>query len=406
MLTIKSKYEDVKIFASTIEEDAINQIVGLANSPLGENAHIRIMPDCHSGAGCTIGTTMKITDKVCPNLVGVDIGCGIDVIALNTKIIDFEKLDWVIKTYIPSGRHTHLNSRLSDTFYVSMLSKLKCAASVDINKAAHSVGTLGGGNHFIEIDKDDADNLYLIIHSGSRHLGVEVAQYYQKKAYKELQTPDIDKMKEIIQVLKQQNRQSEIQQTLIDYKASLLNSDKISPSLAYCTGNLMKDYIHDMKIIQTFAMLNRKSIAATILTKLDKALQIEENFSTIHNYIDTENMILRKGAVSAKKGEKIIIPINMRDGSLICVGKGNEDWNYSAPHGAGRLFSRKAAREKFSINDYKSQMEGIYSSSVNKATIDECPMAYKDMSEIVENIKDTVEIEKVIKPVYNFKAST
>ena len=404
MITIKSKYEVVKIFASTIEEDAINQISDLANSPLGENAHIRIMPDCHAGAGCTIGTTMKITDKICPNLVGVDIGCGMEVVALNEKKIDFKNLDWIINTYIPSGRSIHTKQRGSDTFYIKMLSKLNCAADVDIEKAARSIGTLGGGNHFIEVDKDNEDNLYLIVHSGSRHLGVEVAQYYQKKAYKTLCTPDENKIKEIVEILKQQNRQSEISQALIEYKKSLDND--IKPSLAYCEKQLMLDYIHDMRIVQNFALFNRHTIVSEILTRIDEPISVKNQFSTIHNYIDTENMILRKGAVSAKKGERLIIPINMRDGSLICVGKGNEDWNYSAPHGAGRLFSRKAAREKFSINDYKAQMEGIYSSSVNKATIDECPMAYKNMSEIVENIKDTVEIEKVIKPVYNFKAST
>ena len=404
MITIKSKYEDVKIFASTVEEAAINQISDLANSPLGENAHIRIMPDCHAGAGCTIGTTMKITDKVCPNLVGVDIGCGMEVVALNEKKIDFKNLDWIINTYIPSGRSIHTKQRYSDTFYIAMLSKLNCVADVDIEKAARSIGTLGGGNHFIEVDKDNEDNLYLIVHSGSRHLGVEVAQYYQKKAYKTLCAPDEDKIKEIVEILKQQSRQSEISQALIEYKKSLDNA--IKPSLAYCEKQLMLDYIHDMRIVQNFASFNRCAIVSEILTRIDKPISVKNQFSTIHNYIDTRDMILRKGAVSAKKGERLIIPINMRDGSLICVGKGNEDWNYSAPHGAGRLFSRKAAREKFSINDYKAQMEGIYSSSVNKATIDECPMAYKDMSEIVENIKDTVEIEKVIKPVYNFKAST
>ena len=404
MITIKSKYEDVKIFASTVEEEAIKQITELANSLLGENAHIRIMSDCHAGTGCTIGTTMKITDKICPNLVGVDIGCGMEVVALNEKKIDFKNLDWIINTYIPSGRSIHTKQRSSDTFYIAMLSKLNCAADVDIEKAARSIGTLGGGNHFIEVDKDNEDNLYLIVHSGSRHLGVEVAQYYQKKAYKTLCTPDEDKIKEIVEILKQQNRQSEISQALIEYKKSLDND--IKPSLAYCERQLMLDYIHDMRIVQNFALFNRYAIVSEILTRIDEPISVKNQFSTIHNYIDTENMILRKGAVSAKKGERLIIPINMRDGSLICVGKGNEDWNYSAPHGAGRLLSRKAAREKFSINDYKAQMEGIYSSSVNKATIDECPMAYKDMSEIVENIKDTVEIEKVIKPVYNFKAST
>ena len=404
MITINSKYEDIKVFTSTVEEEAINQITELANSPLGENAHIRIMPDCHAGVGCTIGTTMKITDKICPNLVGVDIGCGMEVVALNEKKIDFKNLDWIINTYIPSGRSIHTKQRGSDTFYIAMLSKLNCAADVDIEKAARSIGTLGSGNHFIEVDKDNEDNLYLIVHSGSRHLGVEVAQYYQKKAYKTLCAPDEDKIKEIVEILKQQNRQSEISQALIEYKKSLDNA--IKPSLAYCERQLMLDYIHDMRIVQNFALFNRYTIVSEILTRIDEPISVKNQFSTIHNYIDTRDMILRKGAVSAKKGERLIIPINMRDGSLICVGKGNEDWNYSAPHGAGRLLSRKAAREKFSINDYKAQMEGIYSSSVNKATIDECPMAYKDMSEIVENIKDTVEIEKVIKPVYNFKAST
>lgn len=320
-----------------------------------------------------------------------------DVVRVKERNIDLPTLDNVIRENIPSGfairGEAHTDASNVD------LNKLKCAQFVDITRAQNSVGTLGGGNHFIEVDRDDDGCLYVVIHSGSRHLGVEVANYYQKLAYTKLN----DKTQEIqatIQELKKNGRLSEIQQAIENIKRDLPYVPKY---LAYVEGSDFDNYIHDMKIVQEYASLNRKTMMKIILEHL--GLHEEETFSTIHNYIDTEYMILRKGAVSARNGEKLIIPMNMRDGSLICVGKGNPDWNYSAPHGAGRLMSRSAAKAQFTVEEFEQEMDGIYTTSVNRGTLDECPMAYKSMDDIVDNISDTVDIQAIIKPIYNFKAS-
>lgn len=326
------------------------------------------MPDVHAGKGCTIGTTLTVKDAVVPNVVGVDIGCGMLTVKLNEKRIDLPKLDSFIRQNIPCGRDIRERSHRShgrlDVY------ELLCVKRVDIRRAKESLGTLGGGNHFIEIDKDDEDNLYLVIHTGSRNLGLRVAQYYQNVAYKAC---------------------GGRAQTAIPYE------------LAFLQGDAMQDYLHDMEFMQRFAELNRTIIKEVILDGMK--LHEEESFSTVHNYIDTENMILRKGAVSAQKGERLLIPMNIRDGSLICTGLGNEDWNFSAPHGAGRLMSRKDALSSFTLNAFKKSMDGIFTTSVTADTIDECPMVYKPMEEIIKNIKETVMIEKTIKPIYNFKAS-
>lgn len=398
MIEIKGDYNFAKVFTDNIEEIAIAQIKDLCDQAFTQGSRIRIMPDVHAGAGCTIGTTMTISDKVVPNLVGVDIGCGMETIQISNKEIDFEKLDKLIYRNIPSGcniRKTphNFNEQID-------LSLLKCADKVKLDRAIKSIGTLGGGNHFIEVDKDNDGNLYLVVHSGSRHIGNEVAKYYQEAGFQKLNGNDKDAVEKLIAVYKAQGREKEIQSAIADLKNQVLTN--IPQALSYVSDDLFNDYIYDMKIIQHFATLNRKAIINVILRGM--GFEIADQFTTIHNYIDTDDMILRKGAVSAKLGEKLLIPINMRDGSLICVGKGNKDWNCSAPHGAGRLMSRTEARKSFTVSEFESQMNGIYTTSVSKQTIDECPMAYKNMNDIVNNITPTADIIKIIKPVYNFKA--
>lgn len=397
MKELTGKYASAKVFTDLVEEKALSQINTLLDQEFVKDSKIRIMPDVHAGAGCTIGTTMTITDKVCPNLVGVDIGCGMYVVNLGQTELDLEDLDRFIRNSIPSG----FNIRTEPHKYIGFtrLNKLKCRDHVDIDRARLSLGTLGGGNHFIEVDRDDEGYLYLVIHSGSRHIGLEVAGYYQRLAEEQVCGRDKDSIQKLILELKSQGRHSEIQTELTKLKSSIINIPK---ELAYVSGKLFYDYIYDMKVIQEYANYNRIAMADDILSHIDTH-EIDE-FVTIHNYIDTDDMILRKGAVSAHKDDQLIIPINMRDGSLICVGKGNPDWNYSAPHGAGRLMSRSEARKTFSMDEFSESMSGIYTTSVSEETIDECPMAYKPIESIVNNIGDTIEIKKIIRPIYNFKA--
>lgn len=356
------------------------------------------MPDVHAGAGCTVGTTMTISDKIVPNLVGVDIGCGMETVQIKERHIELQKLDKLIYEKIPSG--FNIREKAHRYFKDINLDKLFCYKHIDINRAEKSMGTLGGGNHFIEVDKDNEGNIYVVVHSGSRHLGLEVANYYQNEGYKVLSGSAQKDIDGLIADLKAKGKRKEIQKSI----ASLRNTKRtnIPKQLAYVSDELFEQYIHDMKIIQEFAMLNRQAMVDEIVKGM--GIHIVDQFITIHNYIDTEAMILRKGAVSARKGEKILIPINMRDGSLICIGKGNDEWNQSAPHGAGRLMSRSVAKQSFTVSEYKKQMEGIYTTSVNRDTLDECPMAYKGMDDIVNNIGDTVIIDRIIKPIYNFKA--
>lgn len=356
------------------------------------------MPDIHAGAGCTIGTTMTITDKIVPNLVGVDIGCGMETIRIKEKHTELQKLDKLIYEKIPSG--FNVREKTHRYFDEINLEDLFCYKHIDPRRAEKSLGTLGGGNHFIEADKDDEGNIYIVVHSGSRHLGLEVANYYQEEGYKSLNGSTKQDIDALIADLKAQGKECDIQKSI----AALKNTKRtnIPRQLAYVSGELFEQYIHDMKIVQRYAELNRQAMMDEIIKGMK--LHVEEQFTTIHNYIDTEAMILRKGAVSAREGEKLLIPINMRDGSLICTGKGNDDWNSSAPHGAGRLMSRSAAKESFTVSEFKNQMQGIYTTSVNKDTLDECPMAYKGMDAIVDNIGDTVDILHIIKPIYNFKA--
>ncbi len=398
MIEIKGRYNEAKIFTDVVDSASIAQVQELCNQEFTTGSRIRLMPDIHAGAGCTIGTTMTIKDKAVPNLVGVDIGCGMETVRIRESHIELQKLDKLIHQKIPSGfsirekAHKYLND-------IDLL-ELYCAKYIDIPRAEKSIGTLGGGNHFIEVDQDEEGNIYVVVHSGSRHLGVEVAKYYQEEGYKVLNHTDDASLELLVAKMKAEGREKEIQKEIKRVKN--LKQTNIPRPLAYVSGELFEQYIHDMKIVQQFAMLNRQAMMDDIVKGMK--LHVEEQFTTIHNYIDTEQMILRKGAVSAKAGEQLLIPINMRDGSLICIGKGNEDWNYSAPHGAGRLMSRGEAKQSFTVSEFKKQMSEVYTTSVSKATLDECPMAYKDMQDILDNIGPTAEVVKIIRPIYNFKA--
>lgn len=397
MIVLRGKYGEAKVFTDVVDSESISQVINLLNQPYVEGSRVRMMPDIHAGAGCTIGTTMSIKDKICPNLVGVDIGCGMETIRIKENHIEPQQLDKLIRRGIPSGfairNRPHRYAEMVD------IEKLYCGKYVDLDRAAKSIGTLGGGNHFIEANRDDDGHIYIVVHSGSRHLGLEIANYYQEAGYKALTTYSKEEIDKVIADLKASGRQNEIQTVLKQMKSK---SSGVPKPLAYVEGALMEQYLHDMKIAQEFAMLNRKAMIDVIVKGL--GIHVEEQFTTIHNYIDTKNMILRKGAVSARAGEKLLIPINMRDGSLVCVGKGNEDWNCSAPHGAGRLMGRSAAKSSFTVSEFKKQMEGIYTTSVGRSTLDECPMAYKRIEDIVDNITPTVDVVTIIKPLYNFKA--
>lgn len=398
MIELKGKYNEAKIFTDIVDEASISQVLLLLNQEFASGSKIRLMPDIHAGAGCTIGTTMTITDKIVPNLVGVDIGCGMETIKIKESYIELQKLDKLIYEKIPSG--FNVREKTHRYFNEINLEDLFCYKYIDPRRAEKSLGTLGGGNHFIEANKDNDGSIYIVVHSGSRHLGLEVANYYQEEGYKSLNGSTKNDIDNLIIELKSQGREREIQKSITALKN--VKRTNIPKQLAYVFDELFEQYIHDMKIVQRYAELNRQAMMDEIIKGMK--IHVIEQFTTIHNYIDTESMILRKGAVSARESEKLLIPINMRDGSLICVGKGNEDWNQSAPHGAGRLMSRSAAKESFTVSEFKNQMSGIYTTSVNKDTLDECPMAYKGMDDIVNNIGDTVDIMQIIKPIYNFKA--
>jgi len=403
MFELKGKYNYCKVYTDIVDNATISQLTNLLNQECMSGLNIRIMSDCHAGSGCVVGTTMTLKDRVIPNLVGVDIGCGMRVIKLKEKRIDLPALDSVIRKYVPSGFGVH-----EEAIAESGADKL-IASGTNIERAMKSLGTLGGGNHFIEVDRADDGSLYLVIHTGSRHLGIEVCKYYQDLAFQKLKEKDAggslrEKSKDLVARYKAEGRKKEISKALEKLKAEH-NATNVSVchELAYVEGLDFLDYIHDMKITQEHAVINRATIAKQIMKHAK--LHAEDEFETIHNYIDTDAMILRKGAVSAKAGEKLIIPLNMRDGALICIGKGNHDWNCSAPHGAGRIMSRSEAKENVSMSEYKKSMEGIFTTCVNRGTIDESPMAYKPAQAIIDNISETVEITDHIMPIYNFKAS-
>ena len=399
MVTIQGLYNTAVCYTPELEDLAAKQIKAVCDQAEFAGCKIRVMPDVHAGKGCTIGTTMTIQDKIVPGMVGVDIGCGMETVELAEQEIDFDKLDALIRKEIPYGREVRdtlhaLNAEID-------LTQLRCADQVNLNRAMRSIGTLGGGNHFIEVDRSEDGRLFLIVHSGSRHLGTEVAEYYQNEGRRALWGGANYQIQEVIAQLKAEGRFKEIQKTISALRTE--HELSIPKDLAYVEGKLFEDYIHDMKITQQFAMLNRKAMVDVIM--MGMGFTAVESFTTIHNYIDTDAMILRKGSVSAMTGEKLLIPINMRDGSLICVGKGNQAWNCSAPHGAGRLMSRRAAFNALSMEEFKREMEGIYTTCVLPDTLDESPMAYKSMDEIIDQIGPTAEIVERIRPVYNFKAA-
>ena len=400
-IEIKGKVNTAVCYAKVVEDEAIEQIRRMCDYPMTAGSRIRIMPDVHAGKGCTIGTTMTIEDKVVPNVVGVDIGCGMYTVSLGDQPLDLEKLDEAAH-YIPSGKNVWEGRQ--ERFD---LTELKCYRDLkETKRLERSLGTLGGGNHFIEVDEASDGTRYLVIHSGSRNLGKQVAEIYQKiavqldKGYEEYYR----KRDEIIRTYKEAGRRKEIQAAVKElYKEYYEKAEGTMPDdLCYLYGEYLEDYLHDVKICQTFARRNREKMAEILLERA--GLIGREAFHTVHNYIDTDEMILRKGSIAAHEGEKVLIPINMRDGSVIAIGRGNPEWNYSAPHGAGRLMSRTKAKDTLSMEAYKEAMKGIYTTSVNESTLDEAPMAYKSLEDIIDVIAESVDVVEVIKPIYNFKA--
>ena len=398
---------DLKIFTKNVEQEAVDQIELLLAQDAFKNCKVRIMPDVHAGKGCVIGFTADLGNKVIPNIVGVDIGCGMLCVSLGQRDINFDELDNVIRSYVPSGRGVHEGRILR----FEELQNLKCYRELrDTKRIERSIGTLGGGNHFIEVDVAEDGYMYLVIHTGSRNLGKQVADYYQNLAFELMSGKDklYEEQDRLIKEYKAAGRKSEIQNAIAELHRNFKAvNPNIPKDLCYLEGKYREDYLHDMRICQKFAYINRVMIAQIICNHMGWGVDTDmpDYFECIHNYIDHDSNIVRKGAISAKYGEKVLIPINMRDGCIIGTGKGNEDWNCSAPHGAGRVMSRTKAKELVSLEEFEKSMDGIYTTSVNQSTIDESPMAYKTLDEIVENIKDTVDVLEIIKPVYNFKAS-
>ena len=397
-MLIRGKYNTAVCFAKVIDQEAIDQIRRMCDCPFTEGSRIRIMPDVHAGAGCTIGTTMTIKDKAVPNVVGVDIGCGMYTVDLGREDLDFARIDEAAH-FIPSGMNVWEGRR--ERFD---LTGLECFRDLkDTARLERSLGTLGGGNHFIEVDRAKDGTNYLIIHSGSRNLGLQVARIYQNLAI-ELHSGKgeyLRQREELIKSYKEQGRRNEIQQALKELKWDRQEAD-MPEDLCYLYGEYLDRYLHDVEICQDFARRSREKMAEIIMDRA--GLSGRDGFHTIHNYIDTSEMILRKGAIAAHKGEKVLIPINMRDGSVLAIGRGNPEWNMSAPHGAGRLMSRTKAKEDLSLEEYQKTMEGIYTTSVNESTLDEAPMAYKSLDDIIDVIRDSVDVVDVMKPVFNFKA--
>lgn len=401
MIEIKGKKNTALCYATVVEEEAIEQIRRMCDYEFTEGSKIRIMPDVHAGKGCTIGTTMTVVDKAVPNVVGVDIGCGMYTVNLGKADIDLEKFDEAAH-FVPSGMNVWEGRQ--ERFN---LTGLRCYRELkDAKRLERSLGTLGGGNHFIEIDRAADGTNYMVIHSGSRNLGKQVAELYQRLAINLSRGYGdyLEKRDEIIRTYKEQGRKTEIQAALKQLHWEVYESEPPIPEdLCYLSGKYLEDYVFDVMICQRFARRNREKMAEVILERT--GIAGGEAFHTIHNYIDTEEMILRKGAIAAHKGEKVLIPINMRDGSVLAIGKGNPEWNYSAPHGAGRVMSRTKAKNTLSMEEYQETMKGIYTTSVNENTLDEAPMAYKSLEDIIDVIRESVDVIDVMKPIYNFKAS-
>jgi len=400
MIEIKGRCNTAVCYTNNLEEKAQQQIRAVCDREEFADCRIRIMPDVHAGKACTIGTTMTIDRFAVPNLVGVDIGCGMETVELEERHIDFGRLDEVVRRDIPAGmsvrQSPHPLTREID------LTELRCRASVSLEHAALSLGTLGGGNHFIEVDRDEDGRLYLVIHSGSRHLGLQTANHYQRLGWKTLQRVSDDARQAVIDRCRAEGRARDIEGELAALRQSRPLASVVPERFAWVEGGNLEDYLHDMALVQRFALLNRQAMVRAILEGL--GLHEADRFTTIHNYIDTEHRILRKGSVSAQKGERLLIPINMRDGALICEGRGNPEWNCSAPHGAGRLMSRSAAQNTLSVEEFRRQMEGVYTTCVSQGTLDESPMAYKGIDAILGQIGPTARVVRRIRPVYNFKA--
>ncbi len=399
MFEIKGKVNTALCYATVVEDEAVEQIRRMCDYEFTAGSKIRIMPDVHAGKGCTIGTTMTITDKAVPNVVGVDIGCGMYTVNLGNWNIDFEKLD-AGTHFIPSGMNVWEGRQ--ERFD---LTELRCYRALrDAKRLERSLGTLGGGNHFIEVDQAADGTNYLVIHSGSRNLGKQVAEYYQRLAIElhEGKEALFAKRDALIAEYKATGRREEIQAALQELVWSA-KEKTIPDDLCYLYGPYLEDYLHDVKICQRFARRNRELMAEILLQRT--GLSARDAFHTVHNYIDTEERILRKGAIAAHEGERMLIPINMRDGSVLAVGKGNPDWNFSAPHGAGRVLSRTAAKSQLDLEEYKREMSGVYTTSVNEATLDEAPMAYKRLEDIIDVIRESVDVIEVLKPIYNYKAN-
>ena len=406
-MIIKGDFNEAEVFTENIDKETISQIKQLLDQEFVKNSNIRVMPDCHKGAGCVIGTTMTIKDKIVPNLVGVDIGCGVLCVELGDIDLNLDKIDDFIKNNIPHGFNIN-NKAVVD--YIDEILKIRCINNIkkkpeEFNRA---LGSLGGGNHFIEIDKDDFNNKYLVIHSGSRNLGLQVAKHYQDVGYNNLNYNNSEyeeKSKEIIESYKKSGKKKKIEKELKKLKESLKIESKIPKDLCYVQGQDLDDYLNDMDIVQRYASKNRELMAEKIVEFIGLDYESLNKFESIHNYIEVDKYMLRKGAISAYEGEDVLIPINMRDGVIIGKGKGNPNWNYSAPHGAGRILSRAEAKNKIHMNDYKASMKDIFTTCVNVSTLDEAPQAYKPIEEIINNITDTVDIKKIIKPIYNFKSN-
>ncbi len=396
MIEIQGRYNTAKVFTDDIDSDAYAQVLQMMNQVWSRNMSVRIMPDVHAGKGCTVGTTMTIEGRIVPNLVGVDIGCGVDVLVVKKDFgeIDLALLDEIVHNNIPAGAA----ARTKPHAFIKELEWNAFLAPIDVQNSKLQLGSLGGGNHFIEADRDEDGNYYFVIHSGSRHLGKEICDFYQDIAIKYTKAKTKERG-DIITKLKNEGREAELEEAL-----SKIDHAPCSTELSYIESDDLEHYLHDMELAQKYAALNRRAMLDEIKTGLGiKKGHVIEEFSTVHNYIDIKNKILRKGSISAQEGERVIIPMNMRDGSLICTGKGNPDWNFSAPHGAGRLYKRSESKELFTVEEYQNEMKGIYSTSIGQSTLDESPMAYKPMEQIIEKIQPTVKVEKIIKPIYNFK---
>ena len=414
-LTLTGSRNTATVFTHNIEETAIGQIIGMLNEPITENTNVAIMPDVHAGKGSTIGTTIKLPEnrndwKVCPNVVGVDIGCSMRAIRIKLTNINLEELDKVVYKLVPSGHNVHTRSVCNNKEMRKLLSGL--SFNLESKRLSHildSCGTLGGGNHYIELGTSPDGQYWLTVHSGSRGLGVVVARHHQAIAEANLENTSAVSS-EIVRYLTENDRQKEIQAELHQFKVThhvpgyinIKLQETKNKDLAYLEGQELENYLNDIAIAQQYSTISRQ----LMLYRIAEAMgwEIIDEFESMHNYIDLENGIIRKGATSAQAGERLIIPLNMRDGSIFATGKGNPEWNYSAPHGAGRILSRSKAKEQISLEDYKETMTGIYTSSIGDSTLDEAPFAYKESQEIIDNIQDTVTVDCIVKPIYNFKA--